>query len=347
MALLTTVSTSAGAMAYTPTSAVTTLLREQLYDVVTNVDPYETPVLDMLRGGDNIESPIYQWPVDSLPGLVLNNTAGSVDVDGINVQGISEGFDGTGATAYPYTGQPERLTNFIHMFAAKIQVSDTLKNSRPTGIRDPYNWEKVKAGRVMKKACERRLFDNASANASFRAGTGGDPRAMKALFEWTSGNYVLNQVTANASILPSHVDSIMEATVTAGGAPSILAMGVGSKADLSVALRSLISSTQAVINQSNIAASEKRIIRSVDFYDGDYGTVAMMWSRQIPQGSATTAGGKVWALEPGKIEVTDYSPMQHIPLAKTGHNTKGILVWEVGNRVLSPRAIGVINGVTT
>lgn len=345
MALLSTVAGS-----YVPPSTITTVLQEQLYDVVTNVDPYETQALDMLRGGEAISSPVYQWPVDSLPALVLNSTGGSVDVDGVNVAGISEGFDGTGATNYPYTGQPQRLTNYIQMFAAKVQVSDTLKNSSPAGIRDPYNWEKVKAGRVMKKACERRLFDNPSANASFVAGSASDPRRMKPLYEWNSASsstYYYGQATANGTLTGTHVDTIMETVVTAGGSPSVLAMGVGSKADLSTWLRTTQSSTAAVINQSNIAAQEKRIIRSVDIYEGDYGIVSMVWSRQIPQNANTTGGGKVWVLEPQKIEVSDFSPMMHIPLAKTGHNTKGILVWEVGNRVLNPRAIGVIDNVTT
>lgn len=342
MAILSTVAGS-----YLPPTSTTTVLREQLYEVVTNVDPYETQALDMLPRGMNIESPIYQWPVDSLPGLVLNNTAGSIDVDGINVQGLSEGLDGTSSTNYAYTGQPERLINYIQLFAAKVQTTDTLKRARPAGITDVYNWEKVKAGRVIKKAQERRLFDNASANASFRAGTASDPRAMKALFEWTSGNYVINQVTAGTTLAPSHVDQIMETTVTNGGAPSLLVMGVGSKIDLSTALRQTVSSTATTINQSNIAASEKRIIRSVDFYDGDYGSVAMVWSRQVPQGANTTSGGKVWAIQPDMIQIGDFSPMQHVPLAKTGLSTKGMIAHEIGYMLLNPRAIGVINNVTT
>lgn len=365
MSLLASVATGS----YVPPTTITTILREAVYDTVTNSDPEATPVLDMFASSGGITSPVYQWIVDQLPGIVLNDTSGSVDVDGINIHGINEGFDNPSfGTAYPYTGQPQRLTNFIQMFAAKVGISDTLKRGSPVGVRDPYNWEKLKAGKVIKKAIERRFFDNASANASSQNGTSGDPRRMYRLFDFATTSatagagvpsaYLLNQVTANGSLTPAHIDQMMETimTGTSGSAgadktPNVLAMSLGVKFDLSLQLRqnaiSGIGTPITGINVSNINASENKIIRNVDVYQGDAGEVNMVWSRQIPQSNATTGGGKVWALRTDQIQYGFYSPLEHIPLAKTGHNTKGILVTEVGFQFLNPRGSGVINGVTT
>lgn len=358
MALLTSLAGS-----YVPTSAITTLLRESLFDTVTNIDPTATPIMDMFPSMGTIDSPIYQWPVDSLPSLVLDNTTGSVDVDGINVQGITEGFDSPNfATAYPYTGQPQRLTNFIQMFAAKVGISDTLKRSRVTGVRDPYNWEVIKATRVIKKARERRLFDNISANASWVTGTSGDPRRMYSLFAWVAtiapATALMPQTTANGTLTPALIDAAMETAVVGstgaagGGQPNLLALSLGVKFDVSAQLRSLggagaLGTSLQAINVSNINAQEKRVIRNIDVYEGDAGELTMAWSRQIPQSNVTTGGGKAWLLQTDMIQLGDYSPVEHIPLAKTGHNTKGIIVGESGYRFLNPKSCVVINGVIT
>lgn len=354
---------------YIPPTGITTLLREGVYEVVTNVDPDATPVLDMFASAGDINSPVYQWAVDSLPGIVLNNTAGSVDVDGINAQGILEGFDSPNFnTAYPYTGQPQRLSNYIQMFAAKVGITDTLKRATPFGVSDPYNWEKLKAGRVVKKAIERRFFDNVDANASSVVGTSGDPRRMFRLFDFATTSatagagvptaFLLNQITANGQLTPALIDQLMETIMTgstgAAGAdrtPNVLAMSLGVKFDISSQLRlgtgTGVSGGLQALNQSQIQASEARIIRNVDVYQGDAGEVSMVWSRQIPQSNQTSGGGKVWALRTDQIQYGFYTPLEHIPLAKTGYNTKGILVTEVGYRFLNPKGSGVINNVTT
>lgn len=345
MAILSTVAAS-----YVPPSSITTVLREDLYDLVTNVDPYDTPLLSMLPRRES-RSTVHQWIVDSLPGLVLNETSGSVDVDGINVQGLSEGFDAPNfATNYPYTGQPRRLTNFTQIFGAKVGISDTLKNTTPAGIRNPYNWELLKATKVCGKAIERRMFDNGSANASFVQGSASDPRRFYSLFEFASatagaGGYLLNQVTSAGTLSVTAVDTGMEAAVTAGGAPEYLFVMLGSKIDLSNSARA--QGASQYINQSNIGAAEKRIVKSVDIYEGDYGPVAVMFSRQIPQTSSTTSGGKAWLIEKGKLAMAQFSPLMHIPLAKTGYNTKGIVAGELTYEFLNPKSCCVINQVTT
>lgn len=341
---------------YVPPSSITTVLREDLMESVTVIDPYNTPVLDII-GTSTVASPVYQWEVDSLPGLVLNNTAGSIDIDGIQVQGVSEGFDYIGTTNfttnYPYTGQPRRLTNFVQMWAAKVGISDRLKRARPSGIRDPYLWEQQKATKVIRKAMERRLFDNPSANASCVAGSASDPSRTSYLFEWATnaslnGGFAPSQTTLGSTITADAVDAAMETVTTNGGKPTILAFGQGSRADFSKDLRQVAASgLTTTINQSQIGAAEQRIIRSVTTYQGDYGPVTVMSSIQIPQSANTTGGGKAWLLDPSLIDYATYAPVEHIPLAKTGHNTKGLIVGEGGFRLLNGKGIHVINNVTT
>lgn len=369
MAFLSTVSGS-----YVPPTGITTVLREGIYPVVTMVDPYATQIMDLFGDGGDIDSPIYQWPIDNLPALVTNVTTGTtvVDVAGINTQGINEGFTpnfGTGGN-YPYAAQPQRVTNYIQMFAGKVAVTDTLKRGKPVGIKDPYNWEVIKVGRSIKKAQEARYLDNPVFNTSWATGTSGDPRRMHSLWGWANtvsqaltGGFgaapdntnVVGQSTAAGTLTPAHIDAAVEGCVTAGGEPNVLALSLGVKYDLSAQLRSQGISPVAgsagsplyPINWSQISAQEAKIIRNVEIYKGDAAELMMVWSRQMPQSSSTSGGGKAWLLQTDLIQTGWYSPLDHIPLAKTGHNTQGILVGEYGYRMLSPKGFWVINQVTT
>ena len=347
-----------GSAQYGPVDITTRVVREDLWEMVTIVDPYDTPLVSMLPRRD-VQSVVHQWICDTLPAMVENNTSGTIDVSGVNTQGVLDNFDllGAGASLISFTSfasAPERLTNFVQIFATRIGVQDSLKGMGTImGIKDPYNYEIAKHSKTLGKAIERRLLDNISANANFMAATSGaaaTPRRMKALFEWTTGNFQINQTTVGAtggSLTADAVDANAEKVLKAGGKPEYLLLGVGTKFDLSINLRQSAQGQATVINTSNIGAQEKRVIRNVDFYDGDGGTFAMLVSKQVPENSGTASGGKAWLLERGKLAIGQYVPVHHIPLAKTGYNTKGVLVGELTTEVLNPKAIGVINNVTT
>ncbi len=352
MAFLNTV-----AGAFVPPSTLTVLGREQVWDVVTIIDPAATPILDKLQVVD-VESSVVQWPIDNLPSLVTSDTAGAIAVDGINTQGILEGFDSPSFSSnYPHNGPSgapagQRLTNFVQLFAGRVGVSDRLKRSGGNvGIKNPYNNEMVKVGRVMKKAAESRLFDNPSYNSNCTVGTAADPSRFRYLFEWTdstkSGSNPINQVTVGGLITPDYLDSATELGYSNGAEPTIAAMSMGSKSDLNIALRQATGTNLGVINTSNVQAAEMKIIRNVDIYHGNQNPLSVMVSRQIPSSANTTGGGKVWLLEMDKLAWGRFTPLTHIPLAKTGYNTKGIMVMEGTVFVYNPKALCVLNNVTT
>lgn len=355
MALLQTVTSGS----YVPPVNVTTLFREVVRDVVTIIDPFATPMLDLMEG-DNADSTIYQFPVDKLPGLVTNSTAGAVDVDGINTNGLLEGFEpnysGTGS---PYSAQPARLTNVVQIWGAKFAVTDTLKNARSVvGVRDPYAWEQMKAAKSIKKAKERRMFEPTNVTL----GQSSDPRRMSALAGWlvaaqsgytNPAGYLINQTTSGASggtggtITPDNIDTAARACKTAGGRPTHLFVGTGSKFDLSKQLRQNAGGLSAVINTSLVDAAEAKIIRNVDFYQCDAGPIQIMSDFQIPESNVTSGGGCAYLLEVEKLLWSTYVPLVHIPLAKTGYNTKGILAEEGTYAFLQPASSAIITNVTT
>jgi hypothetical protein len=337
---------------YLPPATITTILREDLIEVAYIIDPYETSMFTMLDRVD-VDSPVVQWITDTLPTLVGTNTAGSIDVAGINYLGLSEDFT-PGFTNYPYSAQPRRQTSYIQIFGGLVGTTDILANARVSGIKNPYSHEQVKALKVIAKAFERRAVDSAEAStvAGWNGGQATDPRSFRPMFEYRSGGTgaaapFLGEVTANSTLKVSHVDTGMETAVRAGGMPEYLFVGVGSKLDFSIDARQTQSSALSTINQSFINAQERRIIRQVDFYHGEYGTLAVVMNRQIPESSSTTGGGKAWLLQRNMHAWGTYMPVEHTPLAKTGPQTRGMLLgaglWIVRNAAANV----VINGVTT
>lgn len=333
---------------YVPPVGITTVLREDLKAMVAIIDPYVTQVLDLMPTYST-DSMVTQWITDTLPGLTLNNTLGDVDITGINVQGLDEGFE-PAYTSFPYSAQPRRQENYVQTWGGLVRISDSLKRAVPAGISNPYNHEVLKVSKVVEKAKERRWFDNVSANASYIAGTVGTstlPGRVKSAFDWAGASPALNQLTVDGTLTPAFIDSGLESVYTAGGEVDTLACSPGVKVDISTALRTFGYSGGTNINVSNIAAGERRIIRAVDFYEGDLGDVAMVVTRQIPQSANTTGGGKAWLFEMGKLGWVDFNKTQHIPLAKTGHNTKGIIVAQGTYLNANAAAHLVFNDVTT
>ena len=345
MALLDTVTDTSS---YLPPANVTTINREFVKDIVTIIDPVAVPLLDLIAGGV-AESTIHQFAVDSLPALVTNVSTGDIDVDGVNTNGLDEGFEpnfsGTGS---PYSAQPQRLTNVVQIFGAKFAASDSLQRSRSlVGVKDPIAHEKMKAMQTMRKAMERRMFEPTNFT-DYSVGSATLPRRMRALIKWIDETgFALNQVTANGQLTPDLIDQGAEACKNSGGRPTHLFVGVGTKFDLSRQLRSTVSSTQTVINTSNIDANEMRIIRSVDWYVTDGGPIQIVSDFQIPESNSTSGGGLAWLLEVGKLSWDTYVPLQDVPLAKTGYNTKGLLAEEATYAFYQPASSCVFHQVTT
>lgn len=342
-------STIAGA--YVPPSNITTVLRESVQDLLFLIDPFDTPVLTLMQQGD-AGAPIEQWVVDSLPGLILNNTTGSIDVQGINVQGLSESITPDFGTGYPYsTTKPRRDTNYVQLWGGKVGVTDMLKRARTlVGVRDPYNHEILKVTKVIGMAQERRFFDNPSANASYRTPTATDPRAARGVYDFTinttAGGPLFNQVTANGTLGTAKTDEAMEAAVVAGGMPEYLVCGVGARLDFSNDARAN-NATVGPINQSIIQAAERKIVKQVDVYWGVHGPLAVLMCRQIPESSATAGGGKAYLLQRNMLAYLTYVPIDHMPLAKLGTQTNGML-WGAGTfRIGAANSMTVINNVTT
>jgi hypothetical protein len=139
---------------------------------------------------------------------------------------------------------------------------------------------------------------------------------------------------------------MMEQCYTNGGNPDTLWVSPGVKADFSA-------STLPTNWNKNVATTDKKLVMNVDVYESDFGLLAIVPDRWIPQSAhnAATAvsasGFSFYITERSKNRIAFLRPIRHVPLAKGGDATRGFIVGELTLEVLHPSAQIRCTGIIT
>jgi hypothetical protein len=100
----------------------------------------------------------------------------------------------------------------------------------------------------------------------------------------------------------------------------------------------------------NIAAVDKKLVSSVDFYDSDFGLIQIVLDRWVPEATntstaasaATDVSGQCFFLQRSMNRLAWLRPMQHSLVGKRGDSVAGVCVGEVTLEVLNEKANGRI-----
>jgi len=94
------------------------------------------------------------------------------------------------------------------------------------------------------------------------------------------------------------------------------------------------------VNIRRVEAADKRLIRPVDIYVGEFGTVKVMISRDVTSGSLLLLDPKLWALA--------YMINPHTEArAKTGSAEKSVIIGNVTLESLQEKGNGELTGIST
>jgi len=303
-------------------------VREDLLDLITNIDPWDTPFFSAAPKS-TAKSITHEWLVDA---LAATSTAGA--------------YEGADFSADALTNR-SRLSNMTQIFRKDILVSDTLRAVDTVGISDEYQYQVMKGMREVARNIESAIFSGA---AQITGGTA-TARGMKSLgnFLAATSNCISSTVIATADgclISTALVNYMMEQCYTNGGNPDTLWVSPGVKADFSKA---------ALASQfvRNLAATDKKLTMNVDVYESDFGLLAIVPDRWIPQstsGAATAvsaSGYSFYITERSKNRIAFLRPIRHVPLAKGGDATRGFIVGELTLECLHPSAHIRCTGIIT
>jgi len=220
--------------------------REDLSDVITRIDPEETPVFSALKKetGNGV---FVEWQVQELAAAVANNH-------------VNEGADATYATPTATS----RLGNYMQISVKDAQVSGTLDSVDKAGRDKETAYQKVLKGLELRRDIEKSLHADT-------ARSGSDPRKAGSLSSWITnvddasgtsaatgdGSDVPDMAGTNRALTLAQVDNAMQAAYTDGGQPNKLVVSPAKK----VAVSELNSGSVAT-NQINSTTPREEIGRA-------------------------------------------------------------------------------------
>ena len=326
--------------------------REDLLDVITNIDPWDTPFVSQAPKV-RATHVYHEWLKDTLPAT---STAGAV-----------EGDDYSFAT-YGSTTTLTRVFNVCQIFRRDVASTETQRAVNPAGFKDAYAYEVAKNTKAVARNLEATLFASiTSATGSSAAG-----RAMRTfqhtkflITATTTSEPNINTrslgtaVSLNMVLTEFDFNELLEVVYTNGGNPE--------QCYVSPAVKRVISGFQTrksfgtatgdsygPMNIMNMNAEAKKVVAAIDVYDSDYGLIQIVldrWVPQAPDGASATAGtagaydGVAFFLERAKNRLAWLRPVQHKIIGTSGDNVRGIVLGEVTLEVLNESANGYIRGI--
>jgi len=292
--------------------------REDLSDVITRIDPDETPIFSALKKetGNGV---FVEWQVQELAAAVATNYQ-------------NEGADAAYATPTATT----RLGNYMQISQKDAQVSGTLDAVDKAGRDRETAYQKVLKGLELRRDIEKYLHSDTARSAS-------DPRKAGTLSSWITnvedasgtsaatgdGTDVPDMAGTNRAMTLAQIDTAMQAAYTDGGQPNMLVVSPSKKAAFSD-----LNSGSVATNQINYTAPrEAAIVGSVSLYLSDFGQLDVVIDR-------FASDDRVYLLD------SDYASICTLPnrnftvqdLAKTGDSEKFQIITEWTLKVSAPKA---------
>jgi hypothetical protein len=331
--------------------------REDLLDLITNLDPWDTPWVSQAPKV-RATGVTHEWLKDYIPAT---STSGAIEGAEFSIDSDT---------------QAVRVSNYTQIFRRDVAATETQRSVNPAGFKDAYAYTVQKATKAVARNIEATVFvSNTSAS--------GASAAARALKTFQDLNFLISAlaqstaavsangagapttfvntrdlgtgVTANGNLLAWDFASILETVYGNGGNPESVFVSPAIKRQISHQL-SLAATTDQTggHNTRFVQANTNAVHAAVDVYDTDYGLIQVVMSRWVPEatdGVTSTAGnadgwtGTMFVTERGVNRLAWLRPVQHVILGKSGDSVRGIVVGEVTLEILNEKANGYVRGI--
>lgn len=273
---------------------------EDVVDLITNVDYKNTPLYSGLAES-SASNTLHEWLTDTY--------ASSAD----NAQ-----VEASDSSAADLT-QPSRSTNVVQMFRKNIVVSDTERAVRVYGASDPYTYQMQKSMVELARDIEKALMAGTKAS-----GASGVARRLNGVVASITTNATAR--TSGTSLSETEFNDIMKGVWDGGTDANPDEVYVGSY------LKRVISGFTAGSTKFT-DVNDKRLINAVDVYEGDFGVHKIFKHREVPTSAVVAIDSSKW-----RVAYLNGRRPKHIPLAKTGSATKGMVEGELTLEALNEKS---------
>jgi hypothetical protein len=284
-------------------------IREDLQDVIYNIDPDETPFYTKSAKAKATNT-YHEWQTDA-----LRSSADNAHIEG----------DDTVATARTAT---VRLGNYTQIFKDAVTISGTDAGLNKAGRAREMAYQILKVGKEQKLDIERAMFANQArvagdgstarrlagapawlfTNTDFQAGNGGaDPTG--------NGTNARTDDGTPTAFSQTKFDAVMQSIWAEGGKPNTVYL---SPFQMNVALGFTGNNNQ----RAHIDATKAQVVKDLVIYRTPWGTVEFNPSRENRSRDVFIMQDDMWAV--GVLRST-----RSEELAKTGDNEKRQVVTEL------------------
>jgi hypothetical protein len=300
--------------------------REDLSDMISNVSPFDTPILSAM-GKTKATSTKHEWLNETLAAAKMNHAI--------------EGDDGQDADIL--TGRT-RIFNYTPILKKKMVVSGTQESGMdPAGIQSEMAHQEAKKMKEIKLDLEYMCINGGVTDGIGNiqvAGNATTAREMSSLQCYIATNADVAALGSASTgdgtdAMTSATDrALTEAMLTTvlglcfdnGAEPTLLAVDSTNKG---------LVSGFAGGSTRYVDTNTKELIHSIDVYVGDFHTLKVCPSRNTPAEIA-------YVLDPQYLKLAELRPLQSYDLAKNGDNIKREMVWECCLQVGTEKAHGII-----
>lgn len=229
-------------------------IREDLIDVITNIDPVDTYCLNSF-GTARAKQTYHEWQTDVLEAA-----------------GANAYIEGDEATAAAITATT-RAGNYCQILRKVFIISDTQEAVDKAGRKSEIAYQTQKKLKELARDIEYAFVLN-TASAS---GASGTARTLKGLCGWISDNASSASATT-VQITETALNDNLQLVWADGGKPSTVLCGAWIKRKISA----------FTTNTRDISAEAKKLVAAVDIYKSDFGTITIRLHHQLNTSSPGT-----------------------------------------------------------
>lgn len=298
--------------------------REDLADIVYNVDPWEAPFYTRIPV-TRATAVKHEWPIDELEAVDANNAA----------------VEGDDATIQASTN-PQRRDNNTQIFTKTLMVSGTQQSVIQAGVDDEVDYQLVKKTKAMRRDIETAMLSNVVKNAGNKT----TARRLAGYQTWCITNYSGGatgvgptggdgSTAATNGTARAFTEDLLLANLQScwsnGGNIDMLIVGAFNKG--------VVSGFSGYATRMK-TAEDRRLVQAIDIYDSDFHETEIVPDRFSDAAVAYTVQTDMWAS-------AELRPMFSEELARVGDAERWQIIAELTLEARNEKASGQIRDLTT
>lgn len=282
--------------------------REDLSDIIFDVSPTETPFLSAIKK-KKATAVTHEWMKDAL-----------VAASGANA--VVEGNEMAATAVTPGT----RLNNTCQILEKTVSVTGTQQAVNKVGTQDEVAYQTERRMKEIKRDLEKSMVGVAAIGLAKVTGNDSTARRMAQFENYITSNAGLGAGGAvsagtGADLLTAGTDRDLSETILKAVLQTAYTNGSDASLMFVSAVNKGVVSTFAGNATRYVNTEEKKLVTSIDVYEGDYHNLKVVTSRQL-------IGDNVIGIDPDYVAFAELRPLSVLDIGRSGDSINKQMIWE-------------------